>query len=137
MRKTASEIVNDIKSIISDSELAKSVNGGIYGSGERPANSRMEDIIIILSKGYFGDIDSGTITLNIYVDQDPDCEMETEEDSERAREIERLAQDWVDSLDASTNYLFEQVNVIKTWPDRETHQRFVAVILSYSYYDKE
>lgn len=136
MRKTASEIVDDIKSIISDSELAKSINGGIYGSGERPANSRMEDIIVILSKGYFGDIDGGTITLNIYVDQDPDCDMETNEDSERAREIERLAQDWVNSLDASTNYLFEQVNVIKTWPDRDTHQRFVAVILNYSYYDK-
>ena len=137
MRKTASEIVNDIKSIISYSELAKSINGGIYGSGERPANSRMEDIIIILSKGYFGDIDSGTITLNIYVDQDPDCDMETNEDSERAREIERLAQDWVNSLDASTNYLFKQVNVIKTWADRDTHQRFVAVILNYSYYDKD
>lgn len=136
MRKTASEIVNDIKSIISDSELAKSVNGGIYGSGERPANSRMEDIIIILSKGYFGDIDSGTITLNIYVDQDPDCEMESDEDSARAKEIERMAQDCVDSLDASTNYLFEQRTVIKTWPDRDTHQRFVAVILDYRYYDK-
>ena len=136
MRKTASEIVNDIKSIISDSDLAKSVNGGIYGSGERPANSRMEDIIIILSKGYFGDIDSGTITLNIYVDQDPDCEMESDEDSARAKEIERMAQEWVDSLDASTNYLFEQRTVIKTWPDRDTHQRFVAVILDYRYYDK-
>ena len=136
MRKTASDIANDIKSIISESELAKSVNGEIYESGHRPANSRMEDIIIILSKGYFGDIDSGTITLNIYVDQDPDCEMETEKDSERAREIERLAQDWVDSLDASTHYLFEQRTVIKTWPDRATHQRFVAVILDHRDYDK-
>ena len=62
--------------------------------------------------------------------------MESDEDSARAKEIERMAQDWVDSLDASTNYLFEQRTVIKTWPDRDTHQRFVAVILDYRYYDK-
>ena len=136
MRKTANDIIDDIKSMLAESDMARSLNGGIDASGERPANSHDEDIIVILTKGYLGDIDSGTITLNIYVDQDPDCEMESDEDSARAKEIERMAQEWVDSLDASTNYLFEQRTVIKTWPDRETHQRFVAVILDYRYYDK-
>ena len=39
MRKTANDIIDDIKSMLAESDMSRSLNGGIYASGERPANS--------------------------------------------------------------------------------------------------
>lgn len=75
--------------------------------------------------------------MNIFVpDIDPYNNGVLVEDGKRTEEVERLAQEWVDSLTADKScYRFKLQQTIYTEEEPETNQHFVVVKLKYQYYD--
>ncbi|MBR6250122.1 MAG: hypothetical protein IKR17_02875 [Bacteroidales bacterium] len=137
--KTGSQIQGDIYALIkADTALCTGISGGVYRDGYRPRDSRLEDIVVIFTEGSVGDIDTGTVTVNIYV---PDIDSFSNgvmvQDGARTAQLEALAAAWVESLTANrSNYLFHLAQTIYTEADAEINQHFVVVSLKYKYYDK-
>lgn len=141
MAKTAKQVQTDIIKLLEGSILAEGVNGAIYRatpeSSYRPRDSRMEDIEVIFTSGLPDQIQTGVVTLRIWVpDIDPYANGVLVENGARTAEIEALAQRWVDSLKAGlSNYLFRLQQTIGTEAEPDIAQHFVSVRLSYRYYE--
>lgn len=145
-RKTGKEIERDVYTLIRQSYLVTGrdgvpgIRGSICRSGQRPADSKAEDCVVIFTTATSEQFQEGVVTLNIYV---PDIYPTTglpREDGARCEQLERLAQDTVDALTADrTNYLFaiERSRVIHTLRDEAIHQSFVVVPLSFKYFSGE
>lgn len=138
MTRTAKQVQTDIMSMLNGSDLVSGINGSVYRNGYRPRDSRAEDIIVTFTTGLPDEIETGIVTLNIYVpDIDPYGNGVLVEDGARTDEIERLAQKWVDSLSASmSDYIFKLQQTIYTETEPDIHQHFVVVKLKYSLYDR-
>lgn len=136
MAKTSKQVQGDIYQLLRDSTLYTMISGEVYRSGYRPRDSRKEDAVVIFTAGLAGQIQTGVVTVNIFVpDIDPYGNGVLVEDGERTEELEQLAQAWVDSLTAEVScYLFELQETIHTSEDEETHQHFVVVKLEYKYF---
>ena len=135
MTKTAKQVQTDIINLLRNSELAAEVSGGIYRKGYRPRDSRKEDIIVIFTAGIPDEIQTGVVTVNIFIpDIDPYGNGVQVEDGERSEELEALAQRWVESL-SGNNYLFELQQTIYTEAEPEINQHFVVVKLRYRLYE--
>lgn len=135
--RTAKEVQGDIITLLRESALAQSVSGKIYRKGYRPLNSQAEDITVGFVTGVTGEIQEGVVVINVYVaDIDAIGNGTMVENGARTTEIERLADDWVQSLTASrSNYLFELSQTIYTEAEREVHQHFVSIRLNYRLYN--
>ena len=135
--RTAKEVQGDIINLLRESALAKAVSGNIYRKGYRPLNSQAEDITVGFVTGVTGEIQEGVVVINVYVaDIDAIGNGTMVENGARTTEIERLADDWVQSLTASrSNYLFELSQTIYTEAEREVHQHFVSIRLNYRLYN--
>ena len=131
MAKTAKQVQTDIIALLRGSELATEISGEVYRNGLRPRDSRLEDAVVIFTTGLPDEIETGVVTVNIYVpDIDPYENGVLVEDGERTETLEILAQGWVDSLLGSgTNYVFELRQTIYT--EAELKQHFVVVKLGY------
>lgn len=135
MAKTAKQVQTDIIDLLRNSELAAEVTGEIYRKGYRPRDSRQEDIIVIFTTGIPDEIQTGVVTINIFIpDIDPYGNGVQVEDGERSETLETLAQRWVDSL-SGTNYLFELQQTIYTEAEPEINQHFVVVKLRFRLYE--
>lgn len=137
MTKTASQIQGDILALFRAGALSSMISGAVYRSGMRPRGSRLEDAIVIFTAGLPGQIQTGVVTINIYV---PDIDARGDgvlvENSARTSEIEVLAQQWVDTLTADkSDYLFSLQRTISTDYESEIAQHFVVVKLEYKYFD--
>lgn len=135
MPKTAKEVQSAVIALLKDSKLASSVSGGIYRRGYRPHDSQLEDIIVIYTTGFPAEIESGVITINIYV---PDIALQADyyvENGQRTAEIERAAADWFSSLTvASSEYRFRLRQTIYTIAEPAIRQHFVVLSLGYERY---
>lgn len=101
MAKTSKQIQGDVYRLLKDSVLATQISGGVYRSGNRPRDSKKEDAVVIFTSGLPDEIQTGVVTVNIFVpDIDPNDDGVLLEDSERTEELERLAEEWVKSLTA-------------------------------------
>lgn len=136
MAKTSKQIQTDIYRLIKDSILSLEISGDIYRNGYRPRDSRKEDAVVIFTAGLPDEIQTGVVTINIYVpDIDPYDNGVFVENGERTELIERLAQQWVDSLTADvSSYLFQLKQTIYTMEEPSINQHFVVIHLSYKYY---
>ena len=135
MAKTAKQVQTDIIDLLRNSELAAEVTGEIYRRGYRPRDSRKEDIIVIFTAGLPDEIQTGVVTINIFIpDIDPYGNGVQVEDGERSETLEALAQRWVENL-SGTNYLFELQQTIYTEAEPEINQHFVVVKLRYRLYE--
>lgn len=137
MAKTAKQVQTDIIALLRGSELATEISGEVYRNGLRPRDSRLEDAVVIFTTGLPDEIETGVVTVNIYVpDIDPYENGVLVEDGERTETLEILAQGWVDSLLGSgTNYVFELRQTIYTEAEPDIKQHFVVVKLGYRLYD--
>ncbi|WP_418202506.1 hypothetical protein [Bacteroides sp.] len=137
MAKTAKQVQTDIIALLRGSELAAEISGEVYRNGLRPRDSRLEDAVVIFTTGLPDEIETGVVTVNIYVpDIDPYENGVLVEDGERTEKLEILAQGWVDSLLGSgTNYVFELRQTIYTEAEPDIKQHFVVVKLGYRLYD--
>ncbi len=133
MAKTGKQIQGDIRRMLTGSKLAEEVSGGIYRNGYRPRDSRKEDIIVAFTTGIPDQIETGVVTVNIYVpDIDPCGNGIFVEDGRRTEQLEALAQQWADSLTAAKSpYLFRLRQTIYTEEAPEISQHFVVVRLGF------
>lgn len=134
MAKTAKDIQTDFLSLLKGSDLASMVNGTIYRDGLRPRDSKKEDIVIIYSAGEDdGEIQSGIVTLNIYVpDITPYKNGIMVENAARTAKIERAAQEWFETAKgAMPEYIFRLYNTVHTSADEDINQHFVVVQVKY------
>ena len=132
--KTASEIQGDVLRLLNESAVATSINGGIYRSGQRPANSRQEDVVIIFTEGNAAQIQTGTLTIHVYV---PDVDFEGNgiyrEDGKRIDTLSRVMQDWVDALPAG-DYLYRLKDTVHSIvSEAPSKQHIIVVRLGFNY----
>ena len=137
MAKTAKQIQGDVYRFLKNSDLAKTISGEVYRSGYRPRDSKLEDAIVIFTAGMPDQIQTGIVTINIYVpDIDSDNNGTYIEDGARTEELESMAQTWVDSLTtAISNYKFRLQQAIYTETESSINQHFVVVKLLYEYFE--
>jgi hypothetical protein len=131
--KTAKQVQGDIIALLQGSNLAKAVNGEIYRFGYRPRDSKAEDIIVAFTTGSPDQIETGIVTLNIYV---PDIENPDNgvlfEYGRRCEELEIAAGYWVKSLTTDkSDYRFTLQQTIYTEAEPEINQHFVVIKLKY------
>jgi hypothetical protein len=136
MPKTSRQIQGDVYRKLLKSPIAETITGGVYREGLRPRDSPNEDAVVIFTAGVTGDIQSGVVTINIFVpDIDPYDNGVLTEDSARTEEIERAAQRWVDSLSTrDSNYRFRLQQTITTDEAPELHEHFIVVRLEYDFF---
>ena len=137
MAKTSKQVQGDIYQLLKDSTLYTMISGEVYRQGYRPRDSRKEDAVVIFTTGLPNQIQTGVVTVNIFV---PDIEPYDNgvwvEDGERTERVERLAQEWVDNLATEVScYKFKLQQTIYTEEEAEIKQHFVVVKLKYEYYD--
>lgn len=136
MTKTGKQIQGDIYNFLRSSDLAGKLSGKVYRNGCRPRDSRLEDATVTFTAGLPDQIQTGVVTINIFVpDIDPDDDGTWIEDGSRTEELEILAQEWVDGLTAAiSDYKFALQQIIHTVDEPEIHQHFVVVRLKYEYF---
>ena len=137
MTRTSRQIQGDIYQFLKDSDLSEIISGEIYRNGMRPRDSKAEDAVVTFVTGTIGDVQSGYVVVNIYVnDVDPWSNGVLVEDSARTEEIERAADQWVESLTcARSNYKFGLASAIQTFEEPSINQHFVSVRLRYDYWN--
>lgn len=139
MAKTAAQVEDDVFQLIRSSVLFTKISGSVYHEETRPRDSQLEDVVVIYTAGIPSQIQTGVVTINIYVPFiDPYLNGVWVKDVERCKEIETLAQAWVETLTAKvSNYSFELKDTIHTTSDHEIGQSFVVVKLSYRYFGED
>lgn len=137
MARTGKQIQGDIYRFLRDSALAAGVSGSVYRNGMRPRDSCAEDVVVTFTAGLPDQIETGVVTVNIFVpDVDPYDNGTWVEDGQRTEEVEVLAQQWVDSLTAAlSNYKFQLQQTIYTEAEHDINQHFVVVRLKYEYFN--
>lgn len=137
MAKTAKQVQTDIIELIRNSELAADISGEVHRNGYRHRDSRLEDIVVTFTTGLPDEIQTGVVTINVYVpDIDPYGNGVLVEDGERTEALEILSQKWVDSLMGSgTNYVFKLRQTIYTEAEQDINQHFVVIKLGYKLHE--
>jgi hypothetical protein len=137
MAKTGKQVQGDIYQLLKGSTICSMISGDVYRNGYRPRNSSLEDAVVTFTAGLPDQIQTGVVTVNIYVpDIDPYDNGVFVEDGQRTEELERLAAEWVDSLTAAVScYAFKLQQTIYTEEEAEINQHFIVVKLGYKYFD--
>lgn len=133
MQKTSKQIQGDVFSFLRDSTLSTMISGGVYRQGMRPRDSRKEDAIVIFSTGIPGQIQEGSVVINIYVpDIDPWGNGVFVENGARTEALEWAAQEWVESLTYDRSiYKFRLQQTIYTEDEPSIKQHFIVVKLAF------
>ncbi len=139
MAKTGKQVQGDIYRLFKGSTLYTMISGDVYRNEYRPRDSRLEDAIVIFTAGLPNQIQTGVVTVNIFVpDIDPYDNGVFVEDGQRTEELERLAQAWVDSLTAAVScYKFKLMQTIYTEEEADINQHFIVVKLGYEYFGND
>lgn len=139
MAKTGKQVQGDIYKLLRDSTLYTQISGEVYRYGYRPRDSRKEDATVRFTAGIPDQIQTGVVTVNIFVpDIDPDKNGTWLEDGRRTEEVEKLAQAWADSLTAEVScYKFKLQQTIYTEAEPSINQHFIVVKLKYEYYEND
>lgn len=137
MAKTGKQIQTDVLALLKSGSLPSLISGKVYRKGYRPRDSKLEDAIVIFTTGLPGQIETGVVTVNIYIpDIDPYQNGVLVEDGQRSEALEKAAAEWVESLTAAvSNYRFKLQQTIYTEEEPEISQHFVVVKLKYEYID--
>lgn len=132
--KTAKDIQGDILTMLRSSSIAELISGGVYRAGYRPRDSRLEDAVVIFTAGVPTQVQTGVVTVHIYV---PDITLDgvQVEDGERTATLERALQDWADTLTpALSPYKFSLQATVSTEDAPDIGQHFVVAMLRYEYF---
>ncbi len=132
---TAKQVQNDIYQMLRTSTLSSMISGAVYKAGYRPRDSRLEDAIVIFTAGLTAEVETGVVTINLYV---PDIDAFDNgvlvEDGARTTELENAAAEWVETLTAEkSNYKFSLNKTIYTEADTDIKQHFVVIVLEYKH----
>ena len=124
MRKTASEIEDDVFALINASALKTAITGTIYREGMRPLNAKTEDAVISFLTGLDGQIQTGVVTLNIYT---PDIDNGTGtmvKNVARCRVLEILVNSIIQGS-VPGMYRFKLGAIVQTYQADQINQHFI------------
>lgn len=135
--KTGKQVQSDVFMMLRNSSLPSLISGEVYRKGYRPRDSKAEDATVAFTAGMPGEVQTGVVTVNIYVpDIDPFNNGVLVEDGQRCEVLEKAAAKWVESLTVDkSNYKFELQQTIYTEEEPEINQHFVVVKLKYQLFE--
>lgn len=134
MMKSNIDLEDELYAIIKDSPLAKAVDGDIYqGPDERPDNSQLEDIEIIVIGNQNGDIQTSTINVNVYCRDERDGNK-WRRNKPRLRTIARLGIGMFKKAINTEGYRIT-LESQGTYPEHQVNQHYVNFKLNYEYFN--
>lgn len=105
--KTEMQIERDFFLLVKHSTLGQSIKGTVYRSEMRPADAATEDLIVKFYTGVDGQVQTGTIILDLYVPDVPYGNSGRKvSDKQRIGELQELIQSFVNDNE-DTEYLME------------------------------
>lgn len=129
--KTGSEVEIHIYQLLKASNIRTEISGDIYRADKRPKNSTLEDAIVIFTAGLPRQIQTGVVTVLIYV---PDLDIGggvLVENGVRTLAVEKWAANWCSNLNLNSEYYFTLENTIVTRAEPEIKQHFISTRLNY------
>lgn len=140
MRKTADEMEQDVFTLVTASQIASEIGGGVYINGLRPHNSEAEDAVINFLAGIDGQKQSGVININVYVPDIDNGNLILVKNTARCKQIGKLLLYFKESLmksriDTSRDgYWFVQSgDMIRTFEEKDINQHYVNLRLEFEY----
>lgn len=130
MRKTGSEVENDVYAILKSSAIKTLITGDIYKDGTRPLDSKKEDVIVNFISGVDGQIQEGFVNVNVYVPDIDNGGGGYVRNVARCRVIEIALNTLAQSLTTS-EYHFTLAAMIKTYKAEGISQHFVNAKLQF------
>ena len=133
--RTSKEIQTDLLALLVDSPLAQAVSGKVYRGGQRPRDSKTEDITLHITTVTASQRQEGVAVVNAFVPDIPVGMTATlTEDARRTAELERIATNWAEGLTANLTgeYLIRLASAVYTMQEKETKEHFVVVKLRFS-----
>lgn len=124
MRKTGSIVEQDFYTILKDeTNLSALISGGIYKSGMRPVDSKLEDAVVSFAAGLDGQVQAGVVNINIYI---PDIIIDgyPYRDSGRCREIEVVLDELLKEIN-NPIYDLSLSDMIRTFKEEDMNQHFI------------
>ncbi|MCL4482181.1 MAG: hypothetical protein M1445_06125 [Bacteroidetes bacterium] len=125
MKKTGSEIENDVFKILKDSTLTAGIRGTIFREGMRPNGAKTEDAIVSFMTGLDAQIQTGVLNLNIYVPDIDNGSGALIKNGARCQALEILVNGIIQALKPSTEYRFSLGSIIQTFQAEDIKQHFV------------
>lgn len=133
MTKTGAQIEADILSVLDGTDLAATVSGGLYHYGQRPRDSRLEDITVQWLTGTAGIPQEGTVNVLIFVPDTPRASGIMAEDRGRTAELEEMGRLWLAEHSGALNYHLRLAEAIHSEDDPDIDQHVVYIKLRYRY----
>lgn len=128
-KKTTSDVINDVISLIKSSDLLHVVNGSIYKSQNRPIGSTSEDIVVNCIASTHDQFQEFSVNVNIFV---PRIEGSGEnvylQDTARITAISTALNAFVEGI-VSDEYRIECANAVNYDEVPQINQDYVNVTL--------
>lgn len=134
-RVTSKEVLQYVYELVKPLARAANISdSGVSLFGLQDANTSGSSLIIRHTAGRSGEIQEGVVTVIIYTQPYTSVTSGQQmEDLRRTRDIERTAQDWVESLPTG-EYLFWSDDTVQTDYDHEAGLYFTSIRLKYRHY---
>ena len=129
--KTEQEIERDFYSFVKKSALGKAIKGMVYRDEMRPPNAKTEDLIVKFYTGIDGQIQTGTVILDIYVPDISNRDGRKIKNSPRIAELQSLILDFIENND-DTEYLMETELSPYTIKSEEIEQHEIKVRIKFN-----
>lgn len=134
-RVTSKEVLQYVYKLLKESTLCRKLGNPVYYYGTEPRDTYNPGIVIRHVAGRSGDVQEGVVSILIYstVNGGNYGSGIDKERLEQTIELERKAQDWVESLPTG-EYLFWSDDTIQTDYDPEAGLYFTSIRLKYRHY---
>ena len=129
--KTEQEIERDFYSFVKNSPLGISIKGKVYRDEMRPANAKSEDLIVKFYTGVDGQIQTGTVIIDIYVPDIANGDGRKVKNSPRIAELQRLVLEFVENNE-NTEYQMETELSPYTIPSEEIEQHEIKTRIKFN-----
>lgn len=129
--KTEQQIERDFYSFVNKSPLGKTIKGKVYRDEMRPADAKTEDLIVKFYTGVDGQVQTGTVILDVYVPDITNKDGRKVKNSPRIAELQVLILDFIENND-NTEYLMETELSPYTIKSEEIEQHEIKVRIKFN-----
>lgn len=129
--KTEQQIERDFYSFVNNSPLGKAIKGKVYRDEIRPTDAKAEDLIVKFYTGVDGQVQTGTVILDIYVPDITNKDGRKVKNSPRIAELQELVLNFIENND-NTEYLMETELSPYTIKSEEIEQHEIKVRIKFN-----
>lgn len=129
--KTEQQIERDFYSFVNNSPLGKAIKGKVYRDEMRPTDAKAEDLIVKFYTGVDGQVQTGTVILDIYVPDITNKDGRKVKNSPRIAELQELVLNFIENND-NTEYLMETELSPYTIKSEEIEQHEIKVRIKFN-----